>query len=323
MARSREPLLSAYLAVGTDELKAGRVVQRLKAYLPPESLAFNLDEREVTPALDADSLISSLETLPLGSPLRVVILTHGERLTRELRDALADYLKNPNPSTTLCLVAEKLDGRSPLYKAFKAMDPKAVIDCAPVKRWELPRQVIRMARGYGMQMDEGAAEALVERVGQSTAMLDGQLRTLSELCRGKSTISVDDVVENVARIQEPKPWTFVDAICERNAAEALGQYFLMDNPSQIALTAFIAMRIRELVCAKSLVARGEGPALANELGKKSWQVKNHVRWAGHFKEGELEAILARCARTERELKGGANPDMCLVSLVAFCCSGTG
>ena len=170
-----------------------------------------------------------------------------------------------------------------------------------------------------MQTDEAAAAELVSRVGESTTMIDAQLRSLAALCRDRGRITVADVEQNVARTAEVKPWDFLDAVCARDAAKALGLYHLMQNPSQIALTSLLCGRLRELVCARSLSARGEGGLLASELGKQQWQVKNHLSWARRFADGELEGSLDRCARCERALKGGDDPETTFVSLVLYVC----
>ena len=60
-------------------------------------------------------------------------------------------------------------------------------------------------------------------------------------------------------------------------------------------------------------------AVAAELKKQDWQVRNYVRWARAFADGELEALLGECARVERALKGGADERTEMVRLIARAC----
>ncbi|MBQ6491839.1 MAG: DNA polymerase III subunit delta, partial [Atopobiaceae bacterium] len=55
------------------------------------------------------------------------------------------------------------------------------------------------------------------------------------------------------------------------------------------------------------------------LGKQEWQVKNHLRWARGFSDGDLERALVEAAALERILKGTGDSDAAFVSYVARVC----
>lgn len=301
-----QQLLPAYLVVGTDELKAKEVVARLRRRLEPGFEAFNLDERVASSDMEPQDLLASLNTLPFGSGFRLVLVGGADHLPKAVSEALVTYLADPNASCVLCLVAEKLAKTTRLYKAVAKLGKTAVIDCSPAKRWDLPKTMARMAQQRGMRIDEAASTELIARVGESTTMLDRQIGTLSELCRGAGVITKADVERYVTRIAEVKPWDFLDAVCARDARKALELYNLMQSPSEIALVSMMVGRLRELICAQSLAARGQASSLASTLGKQSWQIKNHNRWASRFATGELADSLAACAKCDRALKTGAD-----------------
>ena len=312
-------LLPAYLVVGSDELKAREVVARLKKRLDPGFEEFNLDERMGSAEQEPQDLLASLNTLPFGPGFRLVVVRSADHLPKVTSEAIITYLADPNRSTVLCLVAEKLAKTTRLYKAVAKVGKQSVIDCTPAKRWELPKRMMRMAQQRGMRIDEAACNELVARVGESTTMLDRQVGTLCELCRSKGVITRDDVERYVTRTAEVKPWDFLDAVCARDARRALELYNLMQDPSEIALVSMMVGRLRELVCAQSLAARGQAGSLASELGKSSWQVKNHQRWASRFERGELGRALDACARCDRALKTGADARIEFTKLVLGIC----
>lgn len=312
-------LLPAYLAVGGDELKRETAVSRMKARLSPGLAAFNLDEREANADMQPGDLVTSLNTIPVGDGFRLVLVHGAERLPKPVSEAIIAYLGNPNPGCVLLLDAASLAKSTRLYKAVAKVGPRSVIDCAPKKRWELSKTVVRMAAHYGATMTEAAATELISRVGESTTMLDRQVRSLADLCRGSGQIGLVDVEANVARTAEVKPWDFLDSVCARDAGKALSLYQLMNGASEIALLSLLTGRLRELVCARSLDARGEGARVASELHKQAWQVKNHVHWARGFAPGELESGLRCCAECERALKGGSDPRIAFTSLVVEVC----
>lgn len=319
-ARRAARLLCCYLVVGGDELKRDTAVSRLKARLDPGLAAFNLDERTASADLTPNDVLVSLDTMPMGQGFRLVIIHEADRLPKPVSEAIVSYLADPNPTTVLCLVAETLRKTTRLYKAVAKVGPHAVIDCTPMKRWKLPEYLQKHARAaVGMSIDRDAAEELVSRVGENTTMLDRQLRSVAEFCRDAGRITRADVEAHVARTAEVKPWDFLDAVCARDARRALELYNLMDRPSEIALLTLLTTRVRELVCAKSLDARGQEGNVASALGRQQWQVKNHVGWARRFGEGELERSLAACARCERALKGSDDSRTAFVSLVLTIC----
>ena len=320
MPQTTSGLLPAYLIVGADDLKRRQATTRLKGRLDQSFSAFNLDEHVAASDLEAQDIISSLNTLPLGDAFRLVMIERADKLPKPVSEAIIVYLKDPNPACVLCLVAESLPKNTRIYKAVAKVGNKAIVDCTPKKRWELPPLVVRIARAYGVTMDQNAATELVSRVGESTTMLDTQLKVLSEYCRDAGVITVADVERHVVRTAEVKPWDFLDAVSQRDAAKALTLYRLMQNPSQVALCSLLTGRLRELICAKALDARGQGSALASELGKQAWQVKNHLGWSRRFATGALERGLIACAQCERALKSGSDPDVTFTELVVTVCS---
>lgn len=319
-ARKKATLLPAYLVVGTNELMRRETLARLKGYLASGLDVFNLDERDAGPDLTPGELTTSLNTMPVGDGPRIVVVNEADRLPKATSEAIISYLKNPNPGCTLCVVTEKLARNTRLYKALNAVGRHSVIECVTKKRWELPAEVQKMGRAHGVTIDHDAAEELVSRVGESTTMLDTQVRTLAALCRATGRITRADVEAHITRTAEVKPWDLLDAICNRDAARAMTLYTTMLKPSQIALTAQLSTRLGELICARSLAMRGTIGTLAEALGKQqSWQVKNHARWARRFSDQDLRDALVACATCERALKTGADPDIAFTSLILAVC----
>lgn len=308
-------LLPAYLIVGADELKRDVAVRRLRSRVPADMADFNLDELDGASLEEPGQLISSAQTMPFCADFRLVIVNGAGELAKPVSEAVVSYLADPNPQCVLCLVAEKLAKNTRLYKAIAKVGPHSVIDCAPLKRWELPPYVVKLAQKRGLSMDNAAAQELVERVGESTVALDNQIATLAQLVRDAGRITLADVEANVAQIAEVSPWAFADAACERNAPRAMEMLNLMKAPSLVFLHSVLVGRLRELICAKSLDARGAAGGLARELGRQSWQVKNHVRWSRAFGEEELVELLGQAAVCERALKGSQDSEAAFARFV--------
>ena len=95
---SETGLLPAYLIVGTDGVKRDHAVSRMKARLEKSGMVeFNLDERDMTKDPDIESIIGSLNTFPMGSEFRLVILDGCSKLAKAVSEPLVGYLASPSP----------------------------------------------------------------------------------------------------------------------------------------------------------------------------------------------------------------------------------
>ncbi|WP_291288374.1 DNA polymerase III subunit delta [Enorma sp.] len=302
-------LLPAYLLVGPDEVKRDAAIDRLVSRLEASGMAtFNLDDRDMTKPQEPDEIIASLCTFPMGSDFRLVILRSCDHLVKAMSDALVSYLAAPSPDTVCLIVADALARNTRLYKAVAKIDAKAVIDCSAKKRWELPAYVQGMASRHGVSISSAAAEELVARAGESTRMLDTQLKKLAAMT-GSSSIELADVERYVVRTAEIKPWGFLDAVSARDVARAFELYRLLPPKSEVRLLSLLLTRVRELIVAKALDERGHARELASTLGVKDWQVKNHVRWSRLFSMDELVDALRSAVETECALKGSRDSEI--------------
>ena len=268
---------------------------------------------------DAALLRSSLDTMPFASDFRLVVIRDVDKAPKATRDMLADYLADPNPTTVLAMTCAKMPKNTRLYKAVAKLDDKAVMDCAPKKRWELPPQVVSMARSHGKQMDIEAADLLVRLVGESTTMLDTELRKLATSMGERSHITTADVEANVTRVAEVRPWDFLDAVCQSNPQLAMRMLDEMPSQSPIGLFTLAVSRLRELIAAKTLAQRGTPGLLAQTLGMQSWQIKNHATWARNYTMEELVGALRSAADCDQALK--TTPDKTLAIqrwVLSFC-----
>lgn len=305
---TKDSLFPAYAAVGDDALKRDAVAKRLRARLQKlGDLSFNYDEFNGETA-EGGSIVAACNTIPFASPVRMVRIKDADKLKKADSEELVAYLQSPNDSTVLLLEAEKLAKTTRLYKAVAAFGKNAIIDCAVPKRAELPRLVRSMAVGHGIAITDGAARLLVELAGEDTVRLDAELGKIALAHVGSDAVTEHEVSGLVARTTEVKPWDFLDAMSARNAKRTLVCLSRMSSVSPHSLIAMSTGRIRELICAKTLVNRGEGRAIAAALGKKDWQVKHHSEWAARFTESELRAAILAARDTERAMKSGSDPD---------------
>lgn len=312
----KDSFLPAYLIVGEDELKRAAVLKKLKARAAEYGdLSFNSDEIDAEFA-EEGLVATSCNTMPFASDIRLVLVRNAEKLSKIDVDQLVAYLKNPCETTVLALEAVKLAKNSRLYKAVSAHGSKAVIDCAPMKRADLPKAVRSMAVGHGVAFTEGAARLLVDLVGENTVHLDAEIRKIALAHEGKDAVGEAEIRSLVGRTAEVKPWDFTDAFAARDLSKCLLLLQRMESVSPHVLISMCVGRLRELMCAKSLAHRGNAnPAnLAKAYGAYSgktlqeWRFKNHAAWARKFSAKELRDAIESARDCEQAMKSGSDPD---------------
>lgn len=308
---AQSALLPGYLIVGADELKSSHAIERMRTRLDESGMAaFNLDERDMAKDPQMDDIIASLNTFPMGSEFRLVILEHCDKLPKMVSEPLVEYFANPSPTTVCLVVATSLAKNTRLYKAIAALGPKAIIDCAPKKAWEMPAQVVKMATAYGKVMGLPAAEELVSRAGDNGRMLDNEVKKLAAMISAPE-ITKADIERHISRTAEVKPWDFLNAVAARDLPRSLELLKLQPSNSEVRLWSLLVARLRELIVAKSLDARGAGSQLASTLGVQGWQVKNHLTWSRRWRMEELLDALSQAVDVELALKGSRVSELAL------------
>ncbi len=301
-------LLPVYIALGDDELKRLRVLDKLRERLEMDnnsSMNHNMFDA------DKDSIEDVIETcniFPLGSEYRLVELSSVDLLKKKDSEALISYLASPSATTILALTAEKLARNTRLYKTIAGFGKNSIIDCAVAKRYELVNQIRQMAKGYRMNISQAAAELLFELKGFDTIAIDSELRKLSLMFAGRGVVTDEHIKKLVVRTSAAKPWDFVDGFASRDINKAIKAYREMIDMSPFALLQMSVKRIRELLCVKSLHARGDASSMASVLKVPAWSVKNYRTWSTRYSEKELIEALTLARDCEKAMKSTSHAD---------------
>ena len=142
-------------------------------------------------------------------------------------------------------------------------------------------------------------------------MLDNDLAKLAQMVDAPQ-IELADVERWIVRTAEVQPWDFLNAVSARDMRRSLELFGLLPAKSYVWTYTLLCGRIRELIVAKALDARGQGRELAATLKLQPWQVKNHLTWARRFSMAELVAALEGAVDVELALKGSADSQNALL-----------
>jgi DNA polymerase-3 subunit delta len=242
-----------YLIVGDDDAELMKLAGDFASLVDDDLRAFNVERIYATDkGVTAVSIAESARLLPMMADRRIVVVLRAERLLRPKRrgrsddeggdesaetapvldaDALETYVRSPEPSTVLVLVASDVDRSRRLYKSLQKT--ATIVECwglkgsrdAKVDLRQVARQAEQLVReavtSAGQQIDAAGARLVAERAGVDISRLRGDVERLLLYAAGRPKITLADVREVVSGETAQDDWAVTNAIQQGNAAEAL------------------------------------------------------------------------------------------------------
>lgn len=315
---SKQAPAPLYLVLGEEDVLRDQAVAVFKAALLGEGGDFNYDLFYGDEATGAD-IRNCVSELPAFAARRLVVVKAAEKLPTKETEVLIDYLNRPVETTTLVFVSAKLDGR---LKFTQALTRQAVlIDCSPLKEWQLDGWIVKEAERLGLRLDQQAQQALKDFVGGSLQGLRRELEKLAAYTLANRVVTAADV--EALRGLKPGESIFdlTRAIADgqRGRALAIVARNLEAGESPLSLLGALAWQYRRIWRAKELLADGgrEGE-VAKVLRMDPVQARSFLAC---FPMEYVQAISRLLFEADSHLKGSGSsrPQMVLEQLVLRLC----
>ena len=280
-----------YVLSGEDAFVLRRATDMLTAIaeLPDFNLSlFNEEARgsEVTLAC---------QQLPVMCEYRVVL---AENLKKDIA-AVAEYLKNPCPSTVLVL--KYPGGLDANVKKFSA--DFETVNCAKLPEPVIVKWIGTEVNAAGAAITASAAQKLIKLCSGDMTRISSELQKL--ISATSEPISETLVTELVTADSDYKIYELGDALASLNADKTYAVYeALLDGMPASALITSLYGYFRRLLYA----AITNDPALATYLGVKEYAVTMAARQGKQFGARRLKAIVDRLNEIDRDFKSGRADD---------------
>jgi DNA polymerase-3 subunit delta len=296
-----------YLLQGEDDVEKSALAASFADLVEEGLRAFNVERVHAGDLTTGDrladgvgSIIAAVRTLPMMSPRRVVVVTQAETLLMPRRESeaalraleqLDELFKQPEPQTTLVLVAAALDRRSRMFKTLQKQ--ATIVECGVVADVaDAERFVRRRVAAAGAAIEPAAARLIAQRAGTDVRRLRADVERLMLYALGQAQITADDVraVTGPAALQDD--WAMTNAIESGHAGEALRQLALM-------------------------LEAGSPPEKV--LGQLGWVVR--AKFPG-IAPASVRTAVDAVFRTDQDLKSsGGDPRALLERLIVELCTG--
>lgn len=288
----------AYVLVGAERYRIDRALAAIKAEaVDPATAAWSTDVffgKEST----GPRIAAAARTGPMMGRRRLVLVRDADELDAEEQDAIASLVLDPCPTTTLVILACKLDGRRKLAQAAKKAG--ALFDAAPIPERQVGTWVTRLARSLGHPIDPAAAAALVEHCGADLSLLDDAVTRLSLFVGPNEPISTAAIDACIAPLRSGSVFELIDAVGRRQkktALSLLGQLLDAREPA-LRILWWMARHVRQLVVARE-APRGELPS---RLGVPPFIADKIADQARGFDSATLQNAVLVLARADLDLK---------------------
>jgi DNA polymerase III subunit delta len=315
-----QKLRSVYLLIGEERHLQSQLVSALReAVLSGGTPGLNEDQM-VAGEASIDSILSAAKTLPMLAKRRLVLVRSLERWEprgeakndakeerqTEALDKLAEYAKAPVPSTTLVLVASKLDSRRRLMALAKK--DGFLVSCEPLARHELPAYVDRAVRDRQCAIAPGLADFIAELAGPELGAVEDAVERVCLYVGQGGTVTEDAISECVIRVRPATVWELVGAVGRRDVGTALAALDEVYDPQDrgLRLVGLLAWSARQLLRFESAVRSGLDPQeAAKAAGAPPFKARELGDQVKRIPRVELERWLERLAEVDLALKGGS------------------
>lgn len=260
----------AYLVAGDDHGRIAERRARLRAIAESESGAEGLEVLEGETSSPA-AAAAALCAMTLGGGRRFVIVDGVERWKEDDLEELESVLAQAPPETTVAFFARE-EGRFAAPDRLAKAVEKAGGDVSredTAKAWELPKWVADRARELGLELEPGAAKALVAQVGDRQQRLSRELEKLA-LGLGKGgSVGADEVEALAASSSERKAYSLGDALVAGDGAAATRMYLELRGQAERLPALLYAMtrRVRDAL----------DVAVRLEAGEATSQIRRSLR----------------------------------------------
>lgn len=254
----------AYLIHGDDHGRIGERRSRLRAMAETESTSSGVELLEGE-SCKPETVAGALSTMTFALGRRFVVADGVERWKEGDVAPVAVAMREMDHATTTVAFFAREDGRLTAPRALHVAVESVggvVAEERSLKPKELPRWVVERAREAGLELDLGAARALVHQVGERQQRLQREVEKLALYFGPEASVHVEEVQAASANSSERKVYSLADAVVAGKGQVATRALLeLRQQGERVPGLLFgVVRRLRDAVQIAEALAAGRTPA---------------------------------------------------------------
>ena len=293
------------LVTGKEEFLGERIVSAVRAAVRSHDA-----EAELAESRAADLTLAALGELAapsLFSSIRCVVVRGLEDLPEESHDGVLDYASAPVEDVALVLVHGGGQKGSGLLTKLRKLPAVTEHKSAELRPSEIPGFVAAEARALKAQIDNEAAHALVQAIGQDLRSLSAAVDQLAHDFPGER-LDLATVKKYFGGRAEAKSFAVADAAFYGRRAAALEELrWAMDaGTAPVLVTSAFAAGARGLAKFTSAPRPMREADLAREVGVPPWKLRTLREQAHGWTDANLARAIRAVAQADADVKGAAS-----------------
>jgi DNA polymerase-3 subunit delta len=273
---------------------------------------FNHDTFELKES-GLEACLATARTLPMMAKRRLVVGKGIDQVKAELLEPLVEYVRDPNPSTCLVLVGDKVDVR---FKAFVALRKAGYLHVfQPLRDNALAGWLRSEARARKIEISGEATSALADLAGPELGRLSQALDQLW-LYTGGRPVGLDDVEELIAETRQRNVFELTKTIGAGDVPRALGLLanMLRNREPALRIQFMLARQMRQIWRAKELLAAGAARGeIASGVGISPYFLDDVLLPAKRMSRATLARAFERLYQSDLALKSSRVDEDLLIS----------
>lgn len=309
-----------YVVSGDERYLVDEAIARIRTLALPQADDLNLATFRGGECTVTD-VVFAARTMPMFAPRRLVVLRGAERLVSADLAALAEYAKDPEPTTVLLVEATKFDGRLKPIKELFGSKSVVAIDFPELRERDVTEWLVRRARQRGLLLAQDVPAYLVDAIGTGLSSLDKALERIDLFIGGSSSadeprrVTMESVTQVVVDTRARSVFELTDAVASRSLDRALGclEKMMEAGESPIGVVSMVARQFRQLRLVREGMREGlRGRDLAESADVPPFRLGDYESAARRFSPTELARVSRLVLDTDRALKSSRLDDDLLV-----------
>ena len=300
----REELSSLYLFLGEDWGRE-EVIAKIKNLLFKDPTFAKLNTRIVHPdETELAEIVNLIEAVPLLGSKQLILLKRADELSLTDKKGLATYLRDNSLSNCLVILAKKLEGKDPLYKAAlekgRAVNFYKLYDLSASKRF-----IVSQVKKAKKEISSTALDLLIEKGGRNQSILEATLDKLLLYTGEKKEIGKEDVLAVAGEEEEETIFDLIELIGRKKKEKALLtlNHLLKEGVSPLKILALINWHWHRLLNVRRALGQKESKEkMAGSLKVNPRMLDSLLTQAKSFPQRSLLNSLEDILETDRALK---------------------
>lgn len=314
------PKGSVFLFIGGDEYLKEKALKDLSSSLLGKSSDQSGQKTFYGGELDAQEVFDQLNTIPLLSDKRFIVIKDIEEAPVEFKASLIEYIKKPSPFAYLVMTSRD-DSILGDYKRIAGQIN--VRQFGMTAGSSLVSWIKNFVSSNGKTIEDGALSILKELEGNDLSYLSQELDKLITFVGHRKEIKISDVEEVVGSSLITSAFGIADAVGRRDTAGAIkiSSNLIAGGKKEQEIIGLLSWHLKRLLRAKVLKAGGQSDHVAAGILKLSHRFHNEFfRQLAGFDQEKIKSDIELLLQADLDIKSSRfNPNTILeFALIRLC-----